>query len=163
MAGCPGSARPRSKALAAKRRAVYVRVGAIEHALAQHEPGRDVGGAGYAAAIAVAAANLELGALVVADGVNPVPESRIGWRTAACAAGAPIVEVELVCGDPEEHRRRVEGRVADIDGFVLPSWASVRSREYLDWTEPRLIVDTALLAPAAAVATIERRIERVAG
>jgi hypothetical protein len=53
------------------------------------------------------------------------------------------MEVEVVCSDVVEHRRRVESRQPDIDGHQLPTWTDVVSRDYRPWDTPRIIVDTA--------------------
>lgn len=165
LSGLPGTGKTTiGKALAAKRSATYVRVDEIEHALAHGaKPGRDVGTAGYLVAFAIASSNLRIGNLVIADSVNPVPESRKGWHAVADAAGSPVLDVEVICGDEAEHRRRVETRVPDIAGFELPSWQRIKSRGYIPWTGPRLVVDTALLSPDEAVARIEAGIDRLIG
>jgi hypothetical protein len=72
---------------------------------------------------------------VIADCVNPVMASRNGWRETALRCAARLVEIEIVCSDLAEHRRRVEGRVADIEGLVLPSWDDISSRIYEPWSE----------------------------
>lgn len=162
LSGLPGTGKTTiGKALAAKRSAAYVRVDEIEHALKQHSGfDQEIGPAGYAVAFAIASSNLKLGNLVVADSVNPVPESRQGWRDVVRAIdGALLLEVEVICSDENEHRHRVEGRAPDIDGFTLPTWSSVTSHVYVPWTEPRLILDTALLSALDAVSTIEKQLE----
>ena len=55
----------------------------------------------------------------------------------------PVVEIEIVCSDRAEHRRRVETRVPDIEGLMLPTWQEVVDRDYRPWTRDRLVVDTA--------------------
>lgn len=147
LGGLPGTGKARIlKALAAKLSASYIRIDEIEHALRKHsEFARDIGFLGYVVAFAIAASNLKFGNLVVADSVNPVPESRQGWRYVVRAIeGSHLMEVEIICSDENEHRRRVEGRASDIHGFTLPTWASVVSHDYVPWVEPRLIVDTAI-------------------
>ncbi|RTL86877.1 adenylyl-sulfate kinase [Ancylobacter aquaticus] len=164
LSGLPGTGKTTiGKALAAKRSAAYVRVDEIEHALKQHfRFDQEIGPAGYVVAFAIASSNLKLGNVVVADSVNPVPESRQGWRDVVRAVdGARLLEVEVICSDENEHRRRVEGRVPDIEGFTLPTWSSVASHDYVPWTEPRLIVDTALLSAHDAVSTIEKQLEEM--
>lgn len=47
----------------------------------------------------------------------------------------------MVCPDPAEHRRRVEGRRSDVAGLVVPTWDEVVARNYQPWVEPRLVVD----------------------
>jgi hypothetical protein len=66
----------------------------------------------------------------------------------------PILNVEVVCSDLEEHRRRVESRVADIAGHRLPTWSEVIDRDYRAWDEPRLVIDTAKMAVEESVGAI---------
>ena len=113
----------------------------------------EVGAAGYAVANALAEANLRLGGTVVADCVNPVGESRQGWRSVAARSSARIADIHLICSDVVEHRRRVEGRLNDIPGHVVPTWESVTRHEFEERTDDRLLLDTAALSP-------ERLIER---
>lgn len=101
------------------------------------------GTAGYAIANAIAAENLKLRRLVIADCVNPVHLSRAAWRQTASQNSAPIVEIEVVCSDPALHRQRVEGRSADISGHKLPSWDDVVNRHYEPWYREHLVLDTA--------------------
>lgn len=161
LGGLPGTGKTTiAKLLAARIDATYLRIDEIEHAL-HSMPGfhGDVGPAGYVVAYALAASNLGIGRPVVADCVNPVRASRQAWREVGSQAFAPVIEIEVICSDEMEHRRRVEGRQPDIAGFGLPSWQSVQAHEYEMWTEPRLVIDTATLAPEEAVAVIERHIE----
>lgn len=160
IGGLPGTGKTTiGSALAAKRSAAYLRVDEIEHALRiRLPPGQEIGPEGYIIAQAVALSNLRLGTTVVADCVNPVPESRQGWRDAARKAGARILEIEIVCSDRREHQRRVESRIADIDGFALPDWVSVLNHHYVAWTGPRLILDTAVLSPKGAVERINAQV-----
>jgi predicted kinase len=166
LSGLPGTGKTTiAKALVARLAATYVRVDEIEYAIARHAgSGSNIGPMGYYIAYAVAASNLKLGNAVVADSVNPVPESRQGWRRVAQAIdNKPLLEIEVICSDQVEHRRRVEARTADIDGFVLPTWSWVMSLDYVPWTERRLTLDTALLGVADAVAIIEGRIVALSG
>ncbi len=157
FSGLPGTGKTTiARALAAKLGATWLRIDAIEQALRQHGgESADIGAAGYLVAFSVAASNLEIGRLVVADCVNPVGESREGWRTTARRAGSAILEIEIICSDTVEHRRRVERRVADIPGFVLPTWKSVTDHDYAAWSCDHLVIDTAFSAPDESVATIE--------
>lgn len=54
-----------------------------------------------------------------------------------------VLEFELVCSDPEEHRRRLETRSLDIDGLENPTWQAVLDRHYDPWTRERIVLDTA--------------------
>ena len=158
FAGLPGVGKTTvSRLVAARLPAACLRIDAIEQAI--REMGiapSGVGAAGYAVANAVAAGNLAYGLAVVVDCVNPVPESREAWRTVASRTASRLIEVELVCSDPREHRRRVEERGSDVPGLVLPTWSDVTGHEYAVWDRPHLVIDTARLGPEAALAAVER-------
>lgn len=79
---------------------------------------------------------------MIADCVNPWPLTRSEWQAVAARAGVRAVDVELVCSDAEEHRRRVESRTADIAGHQLPTWLDVVERDYRAWDGERLVIDT---------------------
>ena len=130
--------------VAARLRAAYVRIDSIEAALWRGGIARDqpTGIATYAAANAVADGCLRVGVAVVVDAVNPVEAAREGWRELAQRTGASLRVVEVVCTDTNEHRRRVESRVSDLEGLTAPTWSDVEAREYDPWTEPRLTLDT---------------------
>ena len=77
--GLPGTCKTTVvRAVAARCRAAYIRVDAIEQAMRSAGVLADgkVGPAGYMAAYALAEANLRLGLAAVADCVNPVRETR---------------------------------------------------------------------------------------
>jgi predicted kinase len=146
-----------ARKVAARWSATYLRIDVIEQAIRLSGlRAEDFGPAGYVVANALAASNLANGLAVVADSVNPVRETREGWRAAAASVGAKIVEIEVICSDPDEHRHRVEMRQSDIAGLVLPSWQDVLKRDYSPWDEADLVIDTAGCTPDQAVALIER-------
>ena len=130
-----------ARELARATGAVHLRIDSIEQALRVN--GVSVEGEGYDVAHAVAADNLALGRTVIADCVNPWPLTREAWRAVAQRAGVRVVEVEMVCSDVQEHRRRVESREPDIPGHELPAWKDVVERDYRPWTSARLVIDTA--------------------
>ena len=153
LGGRPGSGKTSlARALAVRLGAVHLRLDSIEQAL-RRSGLENIGAAGYAIAQALAADNLRLGRTVIADSVNPVAASRQGWRDAAAAGGQGYIEIEVICGDVAEHRRRVETRQPDIAGHGLPDWAAVQQRLYEPWS-PDLVIDTAQQDIAAAVALI---------
>jgi predicted kinase len=153
IGGLPGVGKTTvARRLAAALGAAYVRIDSIEQTL--RNAGCNVEGEGYAIAHAVAEDNLRLGRPVVADCVNPWPLTRGEWRSVAARAGVRAVDVEVVCSDAIEHRRRVESREADISGHRLPTWSEVVERDYRAWSEDRIVIDTARLDVAAAVRTI---------
>lgn len=158
--GLPGTGKTTiSRMLSRRLRAVYLRIDVIEQAIRNAGVlAGGVGVAGYAAANALAEANLAGGLSVVADCVNPVRESRLAWRAIAATANVPLVEVEVVCSDVEEHRRRVEERSSDVPGLVPPDWSSVSRHTFEPWTEPHFVLDTATRSASAAVAAVEEYI-----
>jgi predicted kinase len=105
--------------------------------------GLTVGAEGYAVANALAAENLKLGRIVIADCVNPVLASRVGWRQTALQTSASLIEIEVVCTEPAVHRQRVESRSPDIGGLKLSTWDEVVSRGYKPWDREHLVLDTA--------------------
>ena len=129
--------------LARQVRAPYLRVDRIEQAIVDHSAlTHPIGVAGYAVAHSLASEQLSLGLDVVVECVNPTAITRDGWTSTAGRAGAAIVEVEIVCSDAAEHRRRVETRVSDVDGLVKPTWDQVLRREYHPWSRRHLIIDS---------------------
>lgn len=153
FSGLPGTGKTTlAYELARRLNAVYLRIDVIEQAI--RDAGvlaGDVGSSGYGVANAVALSNLRLGHCVIADGVNPVRESRVAWQTVALAAGVELVDVEVICSDRQEHQRRVECRTEDIPGLTPPTWRSVMAHEYEAWAQAPLSVDTANLSAAEAV------------
>lgn len=145
LAGLPGNGKSSiARELARQSRAVWLRINSIEQAILNSGIATGwVRDAGYRAAYAVAEDNLRLGQDVIADFVNPWPETRDAWRDAAARCGARFVEVGILCSDPAEHRRRVETRPSEVRGLALPSWQAVIAHDYKPWTRDRLIVDTA--------------------
>jgi predicted kinase len=124
---------------------VYLRIDSIERALQQSDLKlADVADAGYCAGYALAEDNLRLGWRVVADSVNPLELTRAAWRAAAARAQQPCIEIEVLCSDAAEHRRRVESRTAAAPADArVPTWAQVQARSFEPWTGDVLRIDTA--------------------
>ncbi|CAI8798889.1 Glutamate synthase (NADPH) large chain [Pseudomonas chlororaphis] len=159
FSGLPGSGKTTiARALASHLRATYLRIDSIEQAL-RNGGMAEVGKAGYEVAIALARSNLALGNRVVADCVNPLAESRQAWQGLAEAEQSPLLNVEVICTDIAEHRRRVESREADVPGLRPPSWQSVLDHDYQAWSGERLTLDSSLLSPAEAVRIILEHLE----
>lgn len=143
LSGLPGSGKTTlARLLAARLAAAHLRIDTIEQGL-RDLCAVDVAGQGYGLAYRVAADILRGGTGVVADSVNPIALTRQAWADVALAAGARHVDIQVICSDPQEHRRRVEDRVADIPGLVQPTWAQVRERGYEAWTTQAVVLDTA--------------------
>lgn len=156
LSGLPGSGKTTvARELVGRLSAVYLRIDAIEQALVSAKVlAGEVGPAGYEVAYALARSNLALGLRVVADCVNPLPVTREAWRAVAANTSSRVLEVEIVCSDVAEHRRRVELRAPDIPGHVLPDWTSVLRHDYAPWTTDRLVIDTATVGAAEAAQRI---------
>ena len=158
--GLPGTGKTTlARLIAGQMQATYLRIDSIEQAIrASGMLAGEVGPSGYLVGYALAEANLVLGRDVVADSVNPLAITRDAWRRAAANASVPCIEIEVVCSDPAEHRRRVETRVTDVAGLRLPSWEDVRRRDYESWDRTRLVVDTAGRSVAEALAALQGRV-----
>ena len=153
LGGLPGTGKTTiAKELAKHLKAVYLRIDTVEQTLkaAGHYHN---GPEGYLIGYALAKENLSLGLSVVADSVNSIALTRQDWQETATSCNTPFIEVEIICFDPEEHRRRIETRVADIDGHELPTWHKVKARDYEPWPSA-LKIDTAVCSVAEAVTTI---------
>jgi predicted kinase len=153
FAGLPGTGKSTlARMLAEALPAFLIRIDTIEQAFLSNPDGATNAGAlGYVIAYRVAADNLRLGASVMADCVNPRQVTREAWREVAKAENVPIFNIEVVCSDAVEHRRRVETRTADIEHLLLPTWEDVVAREYVPWIDKRTVIDTAHISPDDAL------------
>lgn len=158
FAGLPGTGKSTiAQQLAREVGAVYLRIDSIEQAIrasGMMAPDAEMGPAGYLAAFRIAADNLGLGRVVIADSVNPIRVTRDDYRAVAERAGVRFLEVEVVCSDRAEHRHRVEGRASSVEALTLPTWQQVEGRCYEAWDRAHLVIDTAALSPTESVARI---------
>jgi predicted kinase len=160
FSGLPASGKSSiARALAQKIGAIWLRIDSIEQAI--QDSGVVTGSlddAGYRAAYAVAEDNLRLGHDVIADSVNPWMLTRDAWRATGIRASALVLEVETVCSDREEHRRRVESRASEAPSLILPDWEAVIRRDYHAWNRNHVTIDTAENDVAACVELIRASI-----
>ena len=141
FSGLPGSGKSTlAKGLSKAVGFMYLRIDTVEQAL------RDLckfKGEGYRLSYRIAQDNLELGVGVIADSCNPVELTRSEWEEVAIKSKASFTNIEVVCSDISEHRKRVENREPTIEGHKLPIWNDVENRGYHSWGDERLLIDTA--------------------
>jgi predicted kinase len=138
-------------ALARQTATPYLRVDRIEQAIVAWSPlSHPLGPVGYAVAHELALEQLQLGLDVIVECVNPLAVTRDGWLGTAATAHAALIEVEVICSDQTEHRRRVETRTSDVEGLAKPTWTEVVEREYEPWTRERLVIDSTTTTPEKA-------------
>lgn len=144
-------------ALARQVGAVFIRVDSIEQAILRATSlVQPVGAVGYVVGYALAGDQLRNGLSVVADSVNPLAVTREAWRETGLSQGASVVEVEVICSDTVEHRRRAESRTVDITDLSLPTWQEIVDRDYCAWDRAHLVLDTSVTSVQDCVATIRR-------
>jgi predicted kinase len=144
LSGLPGTGKTTiARTVAKATGATHLRIDTIEQTL-RNGGIAEITDEGYRIAYALAEDNLRLGHTVIADSVNPIAITRDAWRAVATRAGTKSIDVEIVCSNQTEHRRRVENRAPDIAGHKLPTWRDVIDREYHAWDRNRLVIDSAL-------------------
>jgi predicted kinase len=160
IGGLPGTGKSTIAVSVARHlTAAYIRVDTIEQALVSSgELTAAPVAVGYHLGCALAADQLRVGTSVVAECVNPLAITRDAWLAVAVAHNCWIVDVELICSDKDEHRRRVETRTSDIPGLVLPTWQQVLDRQYEPWHRDRLVIDTSQLSTAESVGQITQHL-----
>lgn len=159
FSGLPGTGKTTlGRELARKLSALYLRIDTLEQAIITSCVLSDPVPAGYFAGYAVALDNLALGSTVVADSVNPLTVTRDAWINVAKKAKVPFFEIEVICSDAVEHRRRVESRKADIPGHKLPNWQDVLNRQYDPWKREHIVIDTAIVSVLQAVDEVIRQL-----
>lgn len=130
FSGLPGTGKTTlASSLASHIGAVFLRIDTIEQGI------RDlcsfkVEGEGYRLSYRIAADNLGLGNNVVADSCNPIELTRREWQEVASSTQSFYTNIEVICSDIEEHKKRIVERECDIPGMALPSWKEVEEREY---------------------------------
>jgi predicted kinase len=145
LGGLPGTGKTTiARELARQLGAVHMHIDSIEEAILDSGVlSSPINDAGYRVGNAIAEDNLVIGRTVIADSVNPIPLSRDAWVEVAKRARVSAVEIEVICSDTKEHRRRVETRISDIAGSRSITWQDVVSRDYRPWSREHIVIDTA--------------------
>ncbi len=143
FSGLPASGKSTlAKKLSSKINATYLRIDSVEQGLKDVCGLKKVEGEGYRLSYVLAEDNLRLGNSVVADSVNPIELSRNEWNNVARSAGVEFVNIEVICSDELEHKKRAESRVSEVKNLKSPTWEQIKNREYHAWSEPRVTIDT---------------------
>ena len=123
LGGLPGAGKSAlAGSLARRIGAVHLRIDTLEvlsmrDRMEQHRASRRCGTPasgpeGYLAARDLAEDNLRVGRTVIVDSVNPLAITRAYWHRAAARREVELLEIEVVCSDAAQNRRRVESRDA---------------------------------------------------
>ncbi len=147
MAGLPGAGKSSlAQAIASRLGAVLLSVDPIEDAMLRSglPMSFETGLAAYEVGATLATTQLRIGLTVVADAANDLEVGRDMWRRAAADAGAAVTAIEVVCSDPDLHRRRLAERDRGMSHYPEPSWDDVvrRAAAFEPWPHERLVVDS---------------------
>ena len=113
------------------------------------------GYAAYDLAAMLAEAQLRAGQSAVVDAVNGLGFVRSWWADIAARNDTPLVTIATICSDRAQHRRQLEQRDRNIDGFLYDvTWADVEAgmSEYEPPTDTDLVLD--------AISPLAENIER---
>ena len=144
MAGLPGAGKSTiGQVLGARLGFTVVSVDPIESAIlrAGIDSDQATGLAAYLVAEMQAEALLTASRGVIIDAVNAVNPAREQWVNLAERVSESLRFIELVCSDPELHRRRIEGIERSLP-FLELTWNAVEQSldEYAQWTGPSAAV-----------------------
>lgn len=103
-------------------------------------------------AFGLARDNLSHGRSVLVECINPTEASLSSWRTVAAQTDQPIMEIEVLCSDEADYRRRVQARL-DANAYTPAAFEQMASRRST-WSGPRFPIDTAKRDPASCAAEI---------
>jgi predicted kinase len=161
LSGLPAAGKSTlSKLIAQEYGAVYLRIDTIEQALKDlcH---CEVQGEGYRLSYRIAGDNLKLGQNVVADSCNLINLTREEWENVATENNSIFINIEILCSNKEEHKKRIETRKSEIKGLKLPTWKDVENRKYHSWKTERIIIDTANKSIEESFAELKEKIKTI--
>jgi predicted kinase len=142
FSGLPGTGKSTlSKIIAQKYNAVYIRIDTIEQGI-RELCNFNVQGEAYSLSYKIAEDNLKIGHNVVADSCNPINLTRKEWENIAIKNNCKYINIEIMCSNENEHKKRIETRENEIEGLKLPTWEEIIKRKYDLWEDERIIIDT---------------------
>ena len=162
FSGLPGAGKTTIAAkLAEEINALHIEVDAIEAAIRRNlEPDQLDENDRYRVAYGVAKTLAETLLLpdrtVIVDALNGQPTTRDIWVNVAHAADAEIIEIEVVCSDQAEHRRRLYDRREPTRTGTPQSFAV--AKRYQAWDRERMVIDTSTTSVEEAVGKIRKAI-----
>ena len=115
---------------------VYLRIDTIDNEIFKFENYKVQGGEGYTIAQKIIEDNLKIGNDVVSDQCNPWKLTRDHFNDVAIKNNCKYINIEIICSNIEEHKKRVENR-----GY--PIWEEINKWNYEQWIEEHIVVDTA--------------------
>jgi len=123
-------------------KAVYIRIDTIEQGI-RDLCNFNVQGEGYRLAYRIINDNLIIGNNVVVDSCNPTKLTRNEYENIAIDNHCRYVNIEIICSDKDEHKKRIETRGNDIKNLRLPAWEEIIKRDYDLWDKKHIIIGTA--------------------
>jgi len=159
FSGLPGTGKTTiAKEICRYHGATYIRIDTFEQGL-RDVCNYNVEGEGYRLSYRIAYDNLLVGNNVVVDCCNPIELTRNEWNDVARKALSNYLNIEIVCSDRSEHKKRVEERANDIDGLVLPSWNEIENRRYEEWKDKVIRIDTAQRSQSESIGELLEEIK----
>lgn len=145
VAGLPGSGKSTLAESVAKELTVPIfSVDPIESGIIKSGIAKSfkTGLAAYLVAEALASEQLALGNSVIIDAVSGVQPARDMWHNLSSKHDTPLIIIECIL-DSGLHKQRIEARVRNMHGIPEVTWQDVENRrkEYLPWSEERLVID----------------------
>ena len=122
--------------IAKKLNAVYLKIDSIDNVIFKFENYKVQGGESYTIAQCIIEDNLKIGNNVISDQCNPWKLTRDHYNNVAIKNNCKHINIEIICTDKEEHKKRIEDR-----GY--PKWEEINKWGYDQWDEEHIVIDTA--------------------
>ena len=152
FSGLPGVGKSTlAKKVASYYKAAYIRIDTIELELKKNYGIEAVEKEGYLIAYKIVSDTLNIGTHVVADSCNPVNESRISWQ--GVSIKSQFINIEVICSSADIHKQRIQRR-----GY--PTWDEIKARAYEQWTDKRIIIDTANDSPKVSATKLIKTVDQ---